>query len=480
MTVSFHIVTLGCPKNAVDSEHMSHLLTAAGYASVPLPRDADVVIVNTCGFIESAKRESIDTMLSLGQDKRRGQMLIAAGCLSERYGAELLAEMPELDAALGTLRWADIASVVEHARRGDRCCWTGLPQGDALVARRASGPTAYLKIAEGCSAGCAFCAIPAIKGPLRSTSPEQCAAEARALAEQGVQEIILVAQDTTAYGSDLGMRDGLADLIDRIADAVPSLPWLRLMYAYPEHVTPRLIETMARHHQVVKYLDLPLQHAHPDTLRRMRRAPAGTAELVTELRRAMPDIALRTTFMVGYPGETEEEFRTLLAFMESMAFDWAGVFTYSPEEGTEAAGLPCQIPARVKRQRYNRAMRLQQSVTHSCNQRQEGRELAVLVEGTAEGAASRDPAGGHARVGGRQHGRRVGRDAGRQGGIGAMGRSYREAPEVDGIVFLDRPAPPGRIVRARVASALTYDLMAQVIEDPHAAEPVRTPKERTE
>ncbi len=461
MSISFHIVTLGCPKNRVDTEHMAQLLNDAGYVAVPQAGTADVVIVNTCGFIEAAKQESIGTILSLAPRRRRGgprrQVIVAAGCLSERYGPEMLAEMPELDAALGTLRWADIVSVVERARRGERCCWTGLPAGETVVARRASAPTAYLKIAEGCSAGCAFCAIPAIKGPLRSLPQEQCVSEARSLVDQGVQEIVLVAQDTTAYGSDLGLRDALSQLIDTIVGAVPGLPWLRLMYAYPERITPRLIDTMARHDQVVKYLDLPLQHAHAETLRRMHRAPEGASGTIARLRAAMPDIALRTTFMVGYPGETEEEFRTLLEFMEETAFDWAGVFTYSPEEGTEAATLPRQVAARTKRQRYHRAMQLQQEVTRRRNQQQVGREMVVLVEGRAAEAAS--PAGGDARARGR------GEPEASAGGptVAAVGRSYREAPEVDGLVFLDRPVPPGRMVRARITSALTYDLTAEVL-----------------
>ncbi|MCL4532282.1 MAG: 30S ribosomal protein S12 methylthiotransferase RimO, partial [Actinobacteria bacterium] len=452
MTASFHIITLGCPKNRVDSEHISQLLADAGYASVPAPDDADVVIVNTCGFIEAAKQESIDAILSLGLRKARGQVLIAAGCLSERYGPELLKEVAELDAALGTLRWGEVASLVEGAVRGQRLCWTGEPAIQATVPRRAAAPTAYLKIAEGCSAGCAFCAIPAIKGPQRSKPLEQCVAEARSLAAQGVQELVLIAQDTTAYASDLGRREGLSELIEAILDEAPALPWLRLMYAYPQRVSPRLIETMARSPQVVKYLDLPLQHAHPDTLRRMRRPFQGAAELVAGLRAAMLDIALRTTFIVGYPGETEAEFQALLEFMEETAFDWVGVFTYSPEEGTHAATLPGQVPARVKRQRYNRAMRLQQAITRRRQQAQVGRVLPVLVEGLAQDAATGLKKRAQAEM---AHASLAGASC-----VAAVGRSYREGPEVDGLVLLDRAVAPGKIVQARVSAALTYDLMA--------------------
>lgn len=458
MITSFHIITLGCPKNRVDSEHISQLLTEAGYISAPEPDNADVVIVNTCGFIDAAKQESIDAILSLGHRETRGRILIAAGCLSERYGPELMREMPELNGVLGTLRWAEVASLVERTMRGERLCWTGAPTAQATVPRHATGPTAYLKIAEGCSAGCAFCAIPAIKGPMRSKPLDLCVAEARSLVEQGVQEIVLIAQDTTAYGSDLGQREGLSELIEGILSEVPCLPWLRVMYAYPQRVTPRLIETMARYPQVVKYLDLPLQHAHHDTLQRMGRPSQGAAELVAALREAMPQIALRSTFIVGYPGETEREFRTLLDFLEEIAFDWVGVFTYSAEEGTPAAALPDQLPARVKRQRYNRAMRAQQAITQRRQQAQVGRVLPVLVEAQAQnallGPKNRLPSSAQQPQSG-------------IGGIAAVGRSYREAPEVDGFVFLDQPLEPGKIVQARITASLTYDLLAETLPDDH-------------
>ena len=433
----YYLLTLGCPKNVVDSEGMSRLLRQAGHAPVDDPAAAQVLIVNTCGFIDIAKRESLEALRELAEAKRPGQFLVAAGCLSQRYGWKLARQIPQLDGIIGTRRWTEIVELVERLARGERAVMVGDPPVrplDSLPRFAAQGASAYLKIADGCSAPCAFCAIPLIKGPARSRPAEAIVEDARQLAAQGVKEIILIAQDTTAYGRDRGERDALPRLIEAILAAVPELPWLRLMYAYPQHVTPRLIETMARHPQVCHYLDMPLQHAHSNTLRRMNRPHDvdRVRRLIADLRQAMPDIALRTAFIVGYPGETEEEFQALLEFVEEMAFDRVGVFIYSREEGTRAAELPHQIAEEVKRERYERLMELQQSISLARNRAQVGRTLDVLIEGCGDGLS--------------------------------VGRSYRDAPEIDGLVLIEGELPVGAMVPVRITGAMEYDLIGMTAD----------------
>ena len=446
----YYLLSLGCCKNTVDSEGMSRLLQRAGYAPVDDPTAAEVLIVNTCGFIDIAQEESFSALQELAETKRPGQLLIAAGCLSQSHGRELAEEVPGLDGIIGTRRWMEITALVEKlASPGDRPL---VMIGDPPVPLAASmsrsviqGASAYLKIADGCDAACSFCSIPMIKGPARSRPAGAIVEDARQLVAQGVKEIILIAQDTTAYGRDLGQRDALADLIEAILKTAPQLPWLRLMYAYPQHITSRLIETMAQHPQVCHYLDIPLQHAHPDTLRRMNRPHGvdGVRRLIADtstglrqaqpdssvqsLRQAMPDIALRTSFIVGYPGETEEEFEALLDFVEEIAFDRVGVFTYSREEGTPAADLPDQVPAQVKEERYQRLMELQQGISLAKNQQMVGRTLDVLVEGSGEGLS--------------------------------VGRSYRDAPEIDGLVIVKEELPTGEMVPVLITGAMEYDLI---------------------
>ncbi|HUT16182.1 MAG TPA: 30S ribosomal protein S12 methylthiotransferase RimO [Anaerolineae bacterium] len=435
MKRSFYVLSLGCPKNTVDSEAMSALLEAAGLRQAEEPQDADVLIVNTCGFIDQAREESYAALREMAQEKRSGQILLAAGCLSQRYGEQVRHAVPGVDGILGTREWANVVSCIDQLLEG-RFGGHVRPKGEVSVVtpmqRQTQGPSAYLKIADGCSAPCAFCAIPLIKGPQRSKARPAILEEARQLVAQGVQEIILIAQDTTAYGRDLGERDGLPGLIKEILDTVPQIPWLRLMYAYSQHITPLLIETMASHQQICHYLDLPLQHAHPATLRRMRRSSdvESVRRLISDLREAMPDIALRTAFIVGYPGETEEEFATLLQFMEETAFDKVGVFIYSPEEGTAAMSLPNPVPREVAEERYARAMEVQQGISLQRNQTQVSRTLNVLIEGAEQGIS--------------------------------VGRSYRDAPEIDGYVLVPGEWPVGRIVQVRIERATEYDLEGRV------------------
>jgi ribosomal protein S12 methylthiotransferase len=455
----YYLVSLGCPKNAVDAEGMGRLLDAAGHTPTAEPGDADLLLVNTCGFIEPARAESLRVLRDLARHKRPGQRLIATGCLSQRDGATLARQVRGLDGILGTRRWAEVLSIVEQLDRQRKGAQVPALVGDppptaaalqageraALPRVSIQGASAYLQIADGCSASCAFCAIPLIKGPLHSRPVADILSDARYLAARGVQELVLIAQDTTAYGQDRGERDALPGLLEALLAAVPEVPWVRLMYAYPQHVTPRLIETMARHEQIVHYLDLPLQHAHPRVLQRMCRSANvdRVRRLIDALRSAMPDIALRTSFIVGYPGESEAEFRALETFLEEIQFDKVGVFTYSPEEGTAASGFPDQVPAALKEERYARLMERQQAISLARNEAQVGRVLDVLVEGQGwvEPEAPQ-------RSRGEQKEEKI-----------SLGRSYRDAPEIDGLVLIEETIEPGQMCRALITGALEYDLI---------------------
>ena len=435
-TPCFHILSLGCAKNSVDSESMARLLEASGHRPAERPDEADVIIVNTCGFIGPAREESLESLRELAAAKRPGQWLIAAGCLTQRFGAELAAQVPEVDAILGTRRWMDIVDVVSALREGKGPePLYHLPETPTVgsdergVDRVAvSGASAYLKIADGCRRPCAFCAIPLIKGTAVSRPMEVILEEARRLQARGVREIILIAQDTTDYGHDLGMKEGLATLLESLVREVPQVDWIRVLYAYPGYVTDRLIEVMAAHDQILPYLDMPLQHAHRDTLLRMRR-PANlewVERTLRKMRLAMPDLALRTTFIVGYPGETEAEFRALLDFVAEMRFDRVGTFTFSFEPGTASEALGDPIPAEVKEERRGRLMRLQQRISLEKNQALVGRTLDVLVEGSGEGIS--------------------------------IGRCYRDAPEIDGVVILEGEWSIGEMIPVRITGASVYDL----------------------
>jgi ribosomal protein S12 methylthiotransferase len=439
--VYFHLINLGCPKNAVDAEGMAMRLQAAGHRPARSERQADVIIVNTCGFIAAARAESLAALRQAARGKRAGQALIAAGCLAQREGAALAARVPGVDGYIGTRHWSQIVPLVEEvAQRGGRgpACTAMAGPGDpvAPMERVASGATAYLKIADGCDALCAFCAIPMLKGRQRSKPRDAILAEARTLVDQGVRELVLIAQDTTAYGQDLGDEEGLAGLLCALLAEVPELVWLRLMYAYPQRIDAQLIDLLASDPRICHYLDLPLQHAHPDVLRRMRRPhdPQRVERLIGQLRAAMPGFALRTTFIVGFPGETEAEFQALLDFMGAIEFDRVGVFMYSRERGTVAAGLPEQVAPRVRQERYDRAMIHQQAISLRRNQALVGRTLPVLVEGAQEGISA--------------------------------GRSYRDAPEIDGLVLLEGAWPAGGFVPVTITRGLEYDLVGTAAREP--------------
>lgn len=434
---TFHIVSLGCAKNTVDSDSMAGLLLEDGYRLVQNPERASVLIVNTCGFIGPAKEESLSVLRELAQSKRSGQVLIAAGCLTQRYGAQVAAQVPGLDGILGTRRWMDIVQVVREVRKGphpeplyhlpDDARTVGADEHGILRASLAGG-SAYLKIADGCRRPCAFCAIPLIKGTAVSRPPEVIVEEARRLRDEGVRELVLIAQDTTDYGHDLGLKDGLAVLLENLTDSVPDMDWIRIMYAYPGYVTDRLIEVMASRKQVLPYLDMPLQHAHPKTLYRMRR-PSNmdwVHRTLGKMRAAIPELAIRTTFIVGYPGETEEEFEALMDFVRETRFDRVGAFQFSFEPGTTSEPLGDPVPAEVKQERYERLMELQQPISMQVNQSYVGKTVDVLVEGLDKGLT--------------------------------IGRSYRDAPEIDGLVFAEGRAAVGDIVPVRITGAMAYDL----------------------
>ena len=444
---SFHIISLGCAKNTVDSESMAQKLAASDYKSTGDASQAAVLIVNTCGFIGPAKEESYQVLSDLAASKQDGQLLIAAGCLTQRYGAEVVDRVPGIDGILGTRRWMDIVAVITKLRQQPHpeplyhlpdAPTVGTDEGEVLrVAHQ--GPSAYIKIADGCRRPCAFCAIPLIKGTAVSRPAESILAEARVLQSEGVREIILIAQDSTDYGHDLGMKNGLATLLDELVKAAPDVDWVRLLYAYPGYVTDELIDVMASHDQILPYLDMPLQHAHPQTLKRMRR-PANmdwVHRTLGKMRTAMPDLALRTTFIVGYPGETDAEFQTLLDFIEELRFDRVGAFTFSFEAGTTSEPLGDPVPEEVKLERQERLMTLQQRISLENNQAQVGKTLDVLIEGRGEVEDSQEPI--------------------------AVGRTYRDAPEIDGMVIVEGQPPVGEIVPVRITGAMTYDL-AGVVE----------------
>lgn len=432
----FFFLSLGCAKNTVDLQSMTVLLSQAGYAICERPEEADILIVNTCGFIEPARDESYAELRRLAEGKKPDQLLIAAGCLTQRYGEQVTRQVPGIDGLLGTRRWRDIVQVVQVLRDGGPPKpFCHLPtthmidtQDDGTPRFSVQGTSAYLMIADGCRRPCAFCAIPLIKGTTVSRLPEEILEDARRLQEHGVREVNLIAQDTSDYGHDLGMVDGLADLLEELVRVAPEIDWFRVLYAYPGCVTDRLIEVMATHPQIISYLDMPLQHGHPEMLRRMRR-PANVDwvyQTIGKMRAAMPDLALRTTFIVGYPGETREEFEALIDLMTDIRFDRVGVFTFSFEVGTPSEPLGDPIPPEVKQERLGRLMMLQQRISLEKNQALVGHTLQTLIEG--------------------------------RGDYLSLGRSYRDAPEIDGMVIVEGEVPVGEMVPVRITSALPYDL----------------------
>jgi ribosomal protein S12 methylthiotransferase len=440
MRTRVYMRTLGCPKNRVDSEIMLGTLAEAGYRLVQDPRQADVLVVNTCGFIESAKEESVDAVVELAALKAggRAKKLVVTGCLVQRHAGELAAELPEVDHFLGTGAYPDIARVVSDAQARRLV----VPDPDfvhsATTPRVNSLPphTAYLKISEGCDNACAFCIIPKLRGPQRSRPVDDVVAEAQALARKGTVELSLVAQDLTAYGSDLPGRPRLHALLRELA-GVDGVRWIRLHYAYPRDVPDALLDAIADEPKIVKYLDMPLQHSSDRLLRAMKRGRDSVflRELLARLRARVPGVALRTSLIVGLPGETEEDFEDLLRFVEEQRFERLGVFEFSPEEGTPAADMGDQVPDAVRRARFERVMEVQQAISRAHQRAMIGRTVEVLVEGRAEETEHL-----------------------------LAGRHGQQAPEIDGITYLNEGvAYPGEIVTAEVTDASDYDLVAKVV-----------------
>jgi len=430
---TYHIVTLGCPKNDVDSEHLERLLTGGELLPVIQPADADAIIVNTCGFIEQSQEQSMEAVRELAAQKRDGQTLIVAGCMTQLYGRQVREENPGVDHIFGVGQWQDVAKLLSV----DVDAIFDIPESAARV----SGPSAYLKISDGCDAPCTFCVIPKIKGGLRSAPAGLLVKEAQRLVAAGAKELVLVAQDSTAWGEDLGMpvASGLPGLLEMLSEAVGPGVWLRLMYAYPSRVSEQLVETMARLPNVVHYLDVPLQHGSEAMLRRMKR-PHNLEKVHTfvgQLRAAMPDVVLRTSFIAGFPGETEAEFKELLDFARDIRFDHAGCFTYSRQQWTGAFDMAEQVPDDLKAERRDRFMRQQRKIAGKLAKRFVGRELDMLVEGVGED----------------EDGEPV-----------VAGRTYREAPEVDGMVFARGHAHPGSRVRVRIEDTADYDLFGRILE----------------
>ncbi len=436
------LLSLGCPKNLVDGEVMLGRLRGAGYELVADARQADVVVVNTCAFIDRAKRESVDAILEMAREKESGRAkrLVVTGCLSQRYDEELRREIPEIDASLGTGQVEDIVRAVSGDATSLADAGPGLPTWvyDHTAPRVLSTPPwlAYVKISEGCDYTCSFCIIPTLRGKHRSRNVEDVVAEVRALAARGVREVVLVAQDSTRYGLDHGLRDGLAYLLRRLG-RIEGIRWIRILYAYPATLTDPILDAIASEERVVKYVDIPLQHASEPVLKRMKR-PTGKGNLlgmIERIRQRVPGVAIRTSFIVGFPGETEADFAELLAFVESGQFESVGVFTYSDEEGTGSFALPGRVPAKVKERRRRRLMSVQKRISTRRNRARVGERLEVLVEGTHEDTD-----------------------------LLLRGRASTQAPEIDGQVLInDGTAAPGSFVTCEVTEAHPYDLVARIV-----------------
>ena len=436
---AFHITTLGCSKNRVDSDGMDHLLRRRGMVAADRPGDAQVLVVNTCGFLGAARAESVGVMEELLRDRRDDQVVIAAGCMPAL--GDYRNDIPSgVDRVLTTREWYKIGDVVADLLGQPETPEVAGCEGMLTTfSRRDAGPSAYVKIADGCDHNCAFCTIPSIKGRQESKRPLHVLQEIVDLVAGGTREVVLVAQDTIRYGADIGMKHGLPQLLEMIVEQVPNLPWLRMLYIYPSPLTLRMVDVMAEYDALLPYLDMPIQHADKSVLRAMNR-PSDvdmTRRLIDHARAKMPDVVMRTTLIVGYPGETDAQFRTLLDFVAEQEFDHVGVFTYSAEDGTPAALLADRVPSEVAEERRNAVMEAQQSISLKKNRALLGRTLDVLIEGAGE---AEDDLGNVEPI--------------------AVGRARRHAPEVDGLVFVPGALPVGQIVNLTIQEAGPYDLWA--------------------
>jgi ribosomal protein S12 methylthiotransferase len=478
-------VSLGCPKNLVDSEVMMGLLARAGAELTPRADDADVIVVNTCSFIDSAQQESVNTILEMAQHKTAGRAkrLVVAGCLVERFRNEIQKDIPEVDAVVGTGELVQILNAAgvlptsalpnvgtgfqarandglvvlnsraegdtrEAAGRFSRESWDGavadlpnyLYDEDTPRILATAKHTAYIKIAEGCDHPCTFCIIPQLRGKFRSRRFESVIAEAEKLAQSGVREITLIGQDTTCYGEDLGLKDGLALLLERLAQ-IEDLRWVRFLYAYPNKVTGKLLDTIARHQKICSYMDVPLQHASPNVLKRMKRGAGSDIFLksIEKMRATIPNLTLRSSFIVGFPGETEEDFAELCDFVKAAKFDWLGAFSYSDQDGARAYALDEKVPAREIERRRKKLMSLQKQISRKAKKALVGREFDILIEGPSE-----------------------------ESDLLWEGRTAMHAPEIDGKVYISdfgdhENVQPGQFMRCEITEAHDYDLVARLL-----------------
>lgn len=440
--MNIFFVSLGCDKNLVDSEYMLGMLKAEGMAITSQEEEADVIVINTCCFIGDAKEESINTILEMAEYKKSGRLkgLIVSGCLAQRYREEIKSEIPEVDAILGTNSYDDICEAVRHVLKGEKYenvkTLKGLPQLKHRRIVTTGGHYAHLKIGEGCNKHCTYCIIPSIRGEYRSVPIEELTAQARELVDFGVKELILVAQETTLYGTDLYGKKSLGRLLDEL-NKIPGLYWIRILYCYPEEIDDELIDAMIRNEKVCHYLDMPIQHANDGILKRMGRhtCKEDIVAITEKLRERIPDICLRTTLICGFPGETQADHEELMAFVNDMEFDRLGAFAYSPEEGTPAEAFKGQVRDEVKLTWQEEVMELQQEVSYDKNQELLGRELVVFVEGKVSDENA------------------------------YMGRTYRDAPGIDGYVFIqtEETLITGDFVKVKITGAYEYDLIGEIV-----------------
>ena len=437
-------ISLGCDKNLVDSEEMLGMLTRKGYEICDSEEEADIFVINTCCFIHDAKEESVETILEMAEYRKSGscKALIVTGCMAQRYRQEIIDEIPEVDAVLGTTSYGKILTAVEEALAGryfqEYRSIDELPEDYGKRVLTTGGHYAYLKIAEGCDKHCTYCIIPKLRGKFRSVPMERLLAQAQDLAEQGVKELILVAQETTVYGQDLYGKKSLHVLLEELCK-IKGIRWIRILYCYPEEIYEELIQTMKREKKICHYLDLPIQHASDKILKRMGRRTTRQelVEIVGHLRREIPDIFLRTTLITGFPGETEEDHQELMEFVDEMEFDRLGVFTYSPEEDTPAAGMENQIEEELKEERREELMGLQQEISLDKGSERIGQEMLVMIEGKVSGESA------------------------------YIGRTYGDAPKVDGYIFVQtgEELMTGDFARVRVTGALEYDLIGELADE---------------
>lgn len=443
MKLKVALVSLGCSKNLVDSEVMVNNIKNEKYEITDDASKADVIIINTCGFIESAKQESIDTILDMAEFKKNGRCraLIATGCMAERYKEELMKELPELDAVIGTGDYREIVDVIGRTLQGEKVVRYGhqeIVDIDRLERTISTfGATAYLKIAEGCDNRCTYCIIPSLRGRYRSRKFENVVEEAAKLSKNGIKELNIIAQDITRYGKDLYGRYRLSELLKELAK-LEDIKWIRLLYSYPDEFDDGLIDTIAKEEKICKYLDIPIQHASSSILKRMARRSSkeDILSLIKKLRTSMPGIVLRTSLIVGFPGETEQDFKELYDFVREVKFDRLGVFAYSREEDTAAFDMPDQIAEDVKQERLEKIMLLQKEISMEHNRKLIGKTFEVLIEGESEGEY--------------------------------FGRTYMDAPEIDGKVYFTykRNLLPGDFCRVKITDAYEYDLVGEIVDEP--------------